>query len=329
MGSVRALTRWPVIQAPMGGGPSTPELAAAVSNSGGLGFLAAGYKTADAMLAEVAETKRLTGEPFGVNLFVPTAPADGDALDRYLARLEADASSLGMSIGAADWTDDDWEPKLAGLLRDPVAVVSFAFGCPSREIVTELQRVGSLVMVTVTTPDDTETAVEHGVDALCAQGIEAGAHRGGFTDDEAIDSFGLLSLLGAVRTMTELPIIAAGGIMDGRDLAAVLVAGAEAAQLGTAFLRSPESGAHDTYKAALVDPAFTTTAITRAFSGRRARGTREPIHGRPPVGTERVPADQLGHAAHFGPRPRVRGDPQRMSLWAGQGFRARRRAAGR
>jgi nitronate monooxygenase len=321
MSWVRALARWPVIQAPMGGGPSTPELAAAVSNAGALGFLAAGYKTADAMLAEIAATKRLTDQLFGVNVFVPSSPdADVDALDCYLAQLEADASSLGVHIGVPEWTDDDWEPKLAGLLRDPVAVVSFAFGCPSRDIVAELQRVGSQVMVTVTTPRDTEIAVAHQVDALCVQGIEAGAHRGGFTDDEQTDSYGLLSLLAAVRTMTSLPIVAAGGIMDGRDLAAVLVAGAEAAQLGTAFLRSPESGAHPTYKGALADPVFTTTTITRAFSGRRARGLVNQFMLDHPVAPSAYP--QINTATRpLRTEAARRGDSHHMSLWAGQGFR--------
>ncbi len=127
-------------------------------------------------------------------------------------------------------------------------------------------------MVTITNPYDVDLAVERGVDALCLQGIEAGAHRGGFTDDERDDGYGVLALVGAVRDRTSLPLVAAGGIMDGRDLAAVLVAGTDAAQLGTAFLRSPESGAHEVHKAALADPAFATTGITRAFSGRRARG---------------------------------------------------------
>ena len=326
---MRALARCPVIQAPMGGGPSTPELAAAVSNAGGLGFLAAGYQTADAMLAEIAATKRLTGAPFGVNVFVPSSPdVDVDALERYLARLESDASSFGINIGPSEWTDDHWEAKLAGLLRDPVAVVSFAFGCPSRDIVGELQRVGSVVMVTVTAPRDTEIAVECGVDAVCVQGIEAGAHRGGFTDDEHIDSYGLLTLLGAVRAMTDLPIVAAGGIMDGRDLAAVLVAGAEAAQLGTAFLLSPESGAHATYKAALADPAFTTTAITRAFSGRRARGLVNQFMIDHPSAPSAYP--QINSATRpLRAEAARRGDPHRMSLWAGQGFpRAEPRPAG-
>ena len=313
----------------MGGGPSCPVLAAAVSDAGGLGFLAAGYKTADEVAAEITATKRLTEAPFGVNVFVPyRPPVDEAALERYLAELAKDASSLGLSLGTSGWTDDEWAAKLDVLLRDPVPVVSFAFGCPSREVVSELQQVGSRVVVTITTPRDVVTATEAGVDALCCQGIEAGAHRGGFTDDERDDGFGLLALLGATRSVTDLPLIAAGGLMDGRDVAAVLAGGAEAAQLGTAFLRSPESAANDTYKAALADGQFELTAITRAFSGRRARGLVNRFMLEHPDAPAAYPQINSATRPLRGDAAR-RGDPHGLSLWAGQGYqRAETRAAG-
>jgi nitronate monooxygenase len=329
MGFVRDLVRWPVVQAPMGGGPSRPKLAAAVSDAGGIGFLAAGYKTASDMLAEIAATRRLTEHPFGVNVFMPYAPAvDDDALQRYLEVIDGEASSLGVRRGASEWNDDDWDAKIAGLLREPVAMVSFAFGCPSSDVIAELHRVGTRVMVTITNPDDAGLAVERNVDALCVQGIEAGAHRGGFTDDERDDGYGLLALIGAVRERTDLPLVAAGGVMDGRDLAAVLVAGADAAQLGTGFLRSPESGAHDTYKAALADPGFTCTEITRAFSGRRARGLVNRFMLDHPSAPRAYP--QINGATRpMRTEAARRGDPHHMSLWAGQGFhRAEARPAG-
>ena len=329
MGFVRALVRSPVIQAPMAGGPSRPELAAAVSNADGMGFLAAGYKTAGEMLAEISETKRLTDRPFGVNVFVPSAPTvDEQALQDYLSQVERDAFALGTQLGSCEWTDDEWDAKLAGLLRQPVEVVSFAFGCPSREIVSELHGVGTRVIVTITNPHDASVAVQRGVDALCLQGIEAGAHRGGFSDDERDDGYGLLALVGSVRERTDVPLIAAGAIMDGRDLAAVLMAGADAAQLGTAFLRSPESGAHKTYKAALADAAFETTAITRAFSGRRARGLVNRFMVDHPSAPSAYP--QINSATRpLRAEAARRGDPHRMSLWAGQGYRrAEARPAG-
>ena len=313
----------------MGGGPSRPALTAAVSDAGGMGFLAAGYRTAEEMITEISETRRLTDRPFGVNVFVPYAPpVDADALEGYLAEVEPEASALGTGLGPAVWTDDDWEAKLAGLLRHPVAVVSFAFGCPSRDVIAELHHVGTRVMVTITNPHDARSAVERGVDAVCVQGIEAGAHRGGFTDDERDDGYGVLALLGAVRVTTNVPLVAAGGIMDGRDLAAVLAAGADAAQLGTAFLRSPESGAHDTYKAALADPGFTTTALTRAFSGRHARGLVNRFMLDHPSAPSAYP--QINAATRpLRAEAARRGDPHHMSLWAGQGFRAGRGASRR
>jgi len=323
------VVREPVILAPMGGGPSRPELVAAVSNAGGLGFLAAGYKTAAEMRAEILSTRQLTAEPFGVNVFVPSSPSvDAGALAEYLGDLEAAASDLGVELGSASWNDDDWDAKLAALLADPVPVVSFAFGAPTREQVAELQRVGSRVVVTVTAPSDIETALTRGVDALCVQGIEAGAHRGGFTDDDAVDGYGLLALLGIARTKTDLPLLAAGAVMDGRDLAAVLAAGAVAAQMGTAFLRSDESGAHPLHQQALASPEFTTTALTRAFSGRRARGLHNRFMAEHPSAPVAYP--QINGATRpLRAEAARRGDPHGMSLWAGQGFRrAEARPAG-
>ena len=184
----------------MGGGPLRPELVAAVNDAGGLGFLAAGYKTVDEMTAEIVATKQVTDLPFGVNVFVPGAPADDvRALEAYLAQLEHARRSERSSdppIGTTTTGKASSPPSL----RHPVAVVSFAFGCPTREVIAELQSSGTRVMVTITNPYDIDLAVERGVDALCLQGIEAGAHRGGFSDDERDDGYGLLALLGAAAT---------------------------------------------------------------------------------------------------------------------------------
>jgi nitronate monooxygenase len=321
--------RVPVVQAPMGGGPSTPALAAAVSDAGGLGFLAAGYKPASAMSDEIAATRRLTAEPFGVNVFVPNrVPVDDGALTRYLDEVRVEADMLGVALGDASWNDDDWDAKLDALVRDAVAVVSFTFGCPSRDVVAELQRAGSRVVVTITAPEEVPVAVDTGADALCLQGIEAGAHRGGFTDDDGHDGYGVLALLGAIRDATDVPLVAAGGVMDGRDLAAVLAAGAAAAQLGTAFLLSPESGTNATYRGALTDPTFTRTALTRAFSGRRARGLVNRFMIDHPSAPSAYPQVN-GATRPLRAEAARRGDAQRMSLWAGQGWRrARGLAAG-
>lgn len=174
----------PIIQAPMAGGVSTPELAAAVSNAGGLGFLAGGYKTAEAMRKEIHKLRTLTDRPFGVNVFVPgDKTVDEKALERYRAVLESEAERLGASVGEPKWEDDDWAAKLDVLLEERVPVVSFTFGCPDKEVIAALQKAGSFVIVTVTAVEEAEMAVEAGANALCVQGEEAGGHRASFGND--------------------------------------------------------------------------------------------------------------------------------------------------
>jgi nitronate monooxygenase len=308
------LSRFPIASAPMAGA-SGPALAAAVTAAGGLGFLAAGYKTAEALRGEIAEVRALTGGPFGVNVFVPSGPgADAAALHAYRERLRPEAEALGVPLGEPQWNDDDWEAKLALLLDDPVPMVSFTFGRPGRETVAALRDRGTLVAITVTTPEEAELAAEAGAQALVAQGIEAGAHRGAFTDGPDLE---LTPLLKAV--CGHLPVIATGGLMTGRDIAAALDAGAVAAQLGTAFLRCPESEAPAAHKAALATDA--ETAVTRAFSGRRARGlVNRFLLAHDPHAPAAYPqihnmVSPLRKAAA------ARGDAGRMALWAGTGHR--------
>jgi len=310
--------RRPVVVAPMAGGPSRPELVIAAAWAGALGFLAAGYKTPATMAAEVAAVRAATSEPFGVNVFVPGLPcADRSALDRYLRALR-DAGPLGDGT----WDDDGFDGKVAALLADPPAVASFTFGCPPAEVIRALQDAGSLVAVTVTSPGEAARAAAAGADALCVQGYEAGAHRGTFAnDDEPGRDYGLLSLIGEVARVTGLPQIAAGGIMGPRQVRAVIAAGAAAAQCGTAFLRCPESGAHPLHKAALADPRYTATTLTRAFSGRPARGLVNQFirdhQGAPAAYPEINNATRPLRAAAA-----ADGDTERMSLWAGQGYRS-------
>jgi nitronate monooxygenase len=309
------LLRRRIVVAPMAGGPTTAGLVIAAGRAGALGFLAAGYKTPEAMAAEITAMRAATPEPFGVNLFVPGEPyRDATALAGYL-------DTLGPGLGDASWDDDGFDGKIAALLADPPAVTSFTFGCPPRGVIRSLQDAGSAVAVTVTSPAEAGLAAEAGADALCVQGYEAGAHRGTFGNDDAPGrDRDLLSLIGEVAAVTGLPQVAAGGIMGPRQVRAVLAAGAAAAQCGTAFLRSPESGAHPLHKAALADPRYTSTTVTRAFSGRPARGLVNEFiieHAdAPPAYPEINNATRPLRAAAA-----ARGDTERMSLWAGQGYR--------
>ena len=207
MATLDRVLRTPVVVAPMAGGPSTPELVAAVGGAGGLGFLAAGYRTAGQLAEDIARTRRLGAEPFGVNLFVPRpSSADPGALERYLAELGPEAERFGVALGAARWEDDDWTAKLAILLADPVPVVSFTFGCPPAEVVAGLQGAGSAVVVTVTTPEEAAQAESAAPDALCVQGAEAGGHQSDFADATGPDeSVVLLERLAEVATVTRCP----------------------------------------------------------------------------------------------------------------------------
>ena len=309
------LLRRRIVVAPMAGGPTTTELVVAAARAGALGWLAAGYKTPEAMAAEIAAVRAATAEPFGVNVFVPGAPyPDRRTLAGYL-------DSLGPGLGDASWDDDGFDGKVAALLTDPPAVTGFTFGCPPPGVIRALQDAGSAVVITVTSPAEAALAEQGGADGLCVQGYEAGAHRGTFVNDDAPGrDRGLLALIGEVAAVTTLPQIAAGGIMGSRQVQAVLAAGAAAAQCGTAFLRSPESGAHPLYKAALADPRYTATTVTRAFSGRPARGLVNEFiveHAdAPPAYPELNDATRPLRAAAA-----ARGDTERMSLWAGQGYR--------
>ncbi|WP_432191002.1 nitronate monooxygenase [Streptomyces sp. bgisy027] len=324
----------PIVQAPMAGGVSVPHLAAAVSEAGGLGFLAAGYKTADGMYQEIKQLRGLTQRPFGVNVFMPQPEyADAAAVDVYRHQLAGEAAWYEVELGDPDsGRDDGYDAKLAVLLDNPVPVVSFHFGVPGAEVLESLRRAGTVTLVTATTPDEALAVQRAGADAVIVQGVEAGGHQGTHRDHPETDctGIGLLSLLAQVRETVSLPLVAAGGIMRGSQIAAVLAAGAGAAQLGTAFLITPESGANALHKQALTNPLFVRTELTRAFSGRPARGLvnrfmRE--HG--PYAPAAYP--EVHHlTSPLRKKAAASGDPQGMALWAGQGHRmARELAAGR
>jgi nitronate monooxygenase len=298
----------PVVLAPLAGGPSTPALAAAVSEAGGLGFVAAGYLKPDALEQRIAETRGLTARPFGVNVFVPGAATPREAYADYVA-------ALGPEAGEPRTDDDAWEAKLALLERDPVPVVSFTFGCPPADVVDRMHAAGSEAWVTVTSPDEAREAAAAGADALVAQGGEAGGPRGSFTDRPDVPVYGLLSLLQLIRAAVDLPLVASGGVTTGPALAAVLALGARAAQVGTAFLRTPEAGTHPTQKQALAGEE--PTALTRAFTGRLARGIRNRFMA------EHADAPVAYPELHYATAPlraaaREAGDAGGFNLWAGE-----------
>jgi nitronate monooxygenase len=317
--------RLPIVQAPLAGGASTPALAAAVADAGGLGFLAAGYRRTEAVQEELRVLRALTAEPVGVNVFAaPAPPADAAAVAGYAAGLREDAERFGVQIGAPRHDDDGLEAKLALVIRERVALVSFTFGCPPRAVLEHLHAAGCEVWVTVTNPAEALEAERAGADVLVVQGFEAGGHRGYFIDGEANEDLGLLALLRLVRRAVALPLVAAGGIADGAAIAAVLAAGAAAAQIGTALMLTPEAGTAPPHRAALrsSDP----TALTRAYSGRQARGVvnrfmrehgADAPHAYPEVHHLTTPIRAAARAA---------GNAEAINLFAGQAHSLAREA---
>ena len=312
----------PIIVAPMAGGPSTPELAAAGTNAGGLGFVAAGYLTAEVLAERLTAARGLTSGPIGANLFAPQPSAGTPAdIERYTKALTPEAERYGAQLGEPRFDDDHWAAKIEVLLDLRPDVASFTFGVPSAEECLRLREAGITVVGTVTTLAEAQIALASGVDALAAQGPSAGGHRGTFDPGAQPATQPLDELLADVMAAVSVPVVAAGGLMTADDVGRVLAAGAVAAQLGTAFLLSDEAGSGPVHRAALQDRQFTETVVTKAFSGRYARGLRNRFidehEGEAPFGYPQV---------HWLTSPlraaSVRaGDPHAVNVWAGTGFR--------
>ncbi len=307
----------PIVLAPLAGGPLTPELAAAVTSAGGLGFLAGGYLTATEMRERLRRTRSLTDGPIGVNLFAPGAgPTDPGIYQPFIEQLMAWARERQLPVGEPRYSDDDWQAKLELLLHLPVPLVSFTFGCPDPAVIRALHDHGSEIWVTVTSPDEALHAETAGADAVVAQGAEAGGHRGSFVDRPDLPLYGLLALLSLLRSACSLPLIASGGIASGEALAAALSAGARAAQIGTAFMLCPEAGTSAVHRVAL--RGETETELTRAFTGRLARGIRNEFmiqHG----AAAPIAYPELHYAtAPLRQRGRQEGNPELVNLWAGE-----------
>ena len=265
----------PIIQAPMAG-VSTPEMAAVVSNAGGLGSIGVGSVDADTTRRMIAAVRAGTGRPFLVNVFC-NKPAVADAAREasWLARLAPDFARYCAKppprlteVYQSFLTDD---AKLAVLLAERPPIVSFHFGVPSQDRIEALRAAGIVLLATATNLEEGKAIAAAGIDAVVAQGYEAGGHRGAFDSDAADEQLGTVALTRLLVRTLDIPVIAAGGIMDGAGIAASLTLGAVAAQLGTAFVACPESSADAGYRAALLGPAAEHTVMTAAISGRPAR----------------------------------------------------------
>jgi len=305
----------------MAGGPGTPALAAAVSNAGGLGSLAAGYLTAHRLADDISAARSATRGPIGVNLFVPQpSAATPRALAAYREELIPLAQRYGVEPGVPKADNDGWHDKLDVVASMAPDLVSFTFGCPAPDVLARLRNASVVSAVTVTSREEADLASAAGADVLVVQGPDAGGHRGTFSPMQPPGETSLDDLLGDIVGIGK-PVIAAGGLSDATAVGAVLARGAVAAQVGTALLLSDEAGTNPVYRKALSDDKFAQTVVTRAFSGRYARGLAneftarfDPVAplGYPDVNQMTGPLRAAAVAA---------GDPHGASLWAGTQWR--------
>ena len=311
----------PIILAPMAGGAGSPELVAAVSNAGGLGSWGGGYSTPQQILDAATQIRALTDRPFAINLFAGgyniRPPVDPAPMLAMVAKVHA---KLGLPPPVLPpIPQNPFEEQLAAVIEARPALFSFTFGIPGADALTRLRRAGIRTSGTATTVAEGRALSAAGVDSIVAQGEEAGAHRGTFLDSMDKSMVPTLELTRGIAATTSVPVFASGGLMDGHDIARVFAAGADAAQLGTAFLVCPESGAAAPYKQAIVNARSDTTVITRAYSGREARGLRNAFIDMT-AGTPILPFRQQNDLT----RPMrnesgKQGTPDYISLWAGRG----------
>jgi nitronate monooxygenase len=325
--------RYPIIQAPMGGGTSNPSLAAAVSNAGGLGSLGSAYDAPEKIATNIRELRKASSAPVHVNLFIPLAPqppVDVRPMLKLLARAYGELGIPAPTEAPSSWPFT-FNQQMDVVLGEGVEIFSFTFGMLERRYIDALHARKALVVGTATTLAEAQALAEAGVDAIALQGSEAGAHRGSFLPS-ADSCVALATLIQQCRAKLRVPVMAAGGIMNGDGIRAAIMLGADVVQMGTAFLLCDESGAGDAYKDCVLNAKPEDTQITRAFSGREARGIRNRFMQQVEDAGVPIPAFPIQndltrsmrrHAAKIN-------NPEYLSLWSGQnGSLGRRMPAAR
>lgn len=315
----------PIIQAPMAGGATTPELVAAVSNAGGLGSFAAGYLKPDEITTAIKRIRQLTDKPFAVNLFIPEKhQATAQQILDASKTIEACCQELQFHIDAikppyAPHFDD----QMQVIIDEQIPIFSFTFGIPSADWIEKLKSNGTITIGTATTLQEAKLLEAHQIDLIAAQGSEAGGHRGTFIGEAENALNDLHSLLSSLVTNIKIPIIAAGGIMTAHDIKNALALGAAGVQMGTAFLCCHESGIHQLYKQTLLSTSSDNTTLTRAFSGKLARGIKNKFM----THMESHASDILDYPIQNALTGAMRkesakqNNPDFMAMWAGQSAR--------
>lgn len=312
----------PVIKAPMAGGPSSPDLVAAVSNSGGLGSIGGGYLAPDILEKQICEVKSQTNKPFGVNLFITdpdkeiTKPGKNisDMLKNY-------AAELGVEITGEVAPFPDFEKQFEVVINNKVKVFSFTFGIPENKYIEELKRNNVLVIGTATSVGEALELQNAGCDAVVAQGYEAGGHRGSFDVKDGLPLIGTIALVPQIADRLSTPVIASGGIMDGRGIYAALSLGASAVQMGTAFLTCEEANVNQSWIDLLLNSQDVSTVLTNAYTGKYARGIKTKFTSEMQQYEKEVPEypSQHQHTRELRAEAKKLNNSEFMSFWAGQG----------
>ncbi len=313
----------PIVLAPLGG-PGTVELTAAACNAGAFGVLACQYSDPERMRSDIERLRSMTDKPFGVNLFIEQPPPaiDGDELLRADRRLDRYREDLRIPPRATPPRPPAYhDEQMRVVLEMRPRAFTFTLGIPPDDVIAELKSAGIFTVGTATTVEEALALADAGIDAICAQGAEAGGHRGTFLSRDTLALIGTMALVPQVVDAVRVPVIAAGGIGDGRGVAAALALGACAAQLGTAFLRATEASTAKAYREALRRSSAADTVITEAFSGKPARGIVNRVTSELEDRNERAPypyqntlTRDIRNAAAAQDRAEF------LSLWAGQAF---------
>ncbi|WP_432813785.1 NAD(P)H-dependent flavin oxidoreductase [Staphylococcus canis] len=314
----------PIIQAGMAGS-TTPELVAAVSNSGALGTIGAGYMSSEALEAEIQKVQSLTLRQFAVNLFVPEAVQyDETQVKAMNALLQPYRQALGLEVPTVSSHEvQSFDDKIKLLIEYQVPICSFTFGIPTQATLDKLKRHHIITIGSATTVEEAEALENAGVDLIVAQGSDAGGHRGSFKHEEHGTMVGTMALVPQIVDHVNTPVIAAGGIMDGRGVLASMMLGAQGAQLGTAFLTTKESKAKPSHKQAIFKAKETDTTVTNIFSGKMARGLNNTFI----QDLENQPTPILPYPIQNDLTSPIRsaagqiGKVDWMHLWSGQGVR--------
>jgi nitronate monooxygenase len=312
----------PIVQAPMAGGITTPALVAAVSEAGGLGTLAAGYSSPADIRTAIQQVRALTDKPFAVNLFVPeTHPATADQLERARRAVADCCKELSIKISPVQPPyAQSFDEQMQVVLDEKIPVFSFTFGIPAEQWLQQLKELNILSIGTATNLAEAKLLEEKGIDIICAQGSEAGGHRGTFIGKAKDSLFDITSLTKSLIYNSKVPILAAGGIMNAQGVIGALASGAAGVQMGTAFIASPESGANPAFKELLAITEFDDTTLTTAFSGKLARGVKNKFIARMQQHEQDILSYPMQNALTSPMRKAAsaQNNTDFMSLWAGQ-----------